>query len=88
MANPFLDAEAVKALSCDPVRLSLTDSAQRRYDLPTRDLACVTTRIWKDRPDLKIAFTGSYGQLSDLDAYIIKLCTAIDAASLATAIGT
>jgi len=64
----------------------LTDNALRRYDLPARDLVRVTTSIWNDRPDLKIAFTGSSSQLSDLDAYIIKLCKAIDAAALAAAI--
>jgi thiamine kinase-like enzyme len=68
--------------------LWIIDFEHARYDLPARDLVRVTTRIWNDRPDLEIAFTGSYGQLSDLDAYIIKLCRAIDAASLAAAIST
>ncbi|HZM74140.1 MAG TPA: aminoglycoside phosphotransferase family protein [Candidatus Limnocylindrales bacterium] len=63
--------------------LRIIDFEHARYDLSARDLVRLTTRIWNDRPDLKNAFHSTYGQQSDLDACVIKLCTAIDNASLA-----
>jgi thiamine kinase-like enzyme len=63
--------------------LRIIDFEHARYDLPARDLVRVTTRIWNSRPDLEAAFHSTYGQPTDFDAYVIKLCTTIDIASLA-----
>ncbi|GAB2937047.1 hypothetical protein GCM10027280_26500 [Micromonospora polyrhachis] len=59
------------------------DFEHARHDLPTRDLVRMATRIWHDRPDLRQAFTGTYGLLTELDEIVIDSCAVIDAASLA-----
>jgi Ser/Thr protein kinase RdoA (MazF antagonist) len=61
----------------------LIDFEHARYDLPTRDLVRLSTRVFPARPDLRDAFLNGYGPLTNLDEQIIDCCAGIDQASLA-----
>ncbi|WP_019902022.1 aminoglycoside phosphotransferase family protein [Salinispora arenicola] len=54
------------------------DFEHARYDLATRDLVRLATRIWPGRPDLAEAFLSEHGSLTLLDLAVIEHCTVID----------
>ena len=69
--------------------IRLIDFEHSRHDLAARDLVRLTTRVWRQRPDLEEAFRSTYGAHTDGERHLIECCTAIDnASSLATRIPT
>jgi Ser/Thr protein kinase RdoA (MazF antagonist) len=56
----------------------LIDFEHSRYDLPTRDLVRLTTRIWPRRPDLRDSFLDNYSPLTATDHAISEHCTWLD----------
>jgi Ser/Thr protein kinase RdoA (MazF antagonist) len=58
--------------------VGVIDFEHARYDLAGRDLVRLTSRIWRDRPDLEDAFMASYGSLTDLDRPVIEHCIHLD----------
>lgn len=76
-----LDFMPRNLLRADNGAIRAVDFEHARFDLPTRDLVRLATRIWPQRPDLEEAFLDSYGQLTDLDRTVIRCCAAIDTAS-------
>ncbi|PZG21422.1 hypothetical protein C1I95_07545 [Micromonospora craterilacus] len=56
----------------------LIDFEHSRYDLPTRDLVRLATRIWPLRPDLRDSFLDEYGQLTEVDHEVLEHCSYVD----------
>jgi Ser/Thr protein kinase RdoA (MazF antagonist) len=78
--QPFQDPTAMSGTaSTAGLIIAAVDFEHARPDLAARDLVRLATRTWPTRPDLKEAFTQSYGPLTDLDREIIEHCSRLDA---------
>lgn len=60
-------------------RIRVIDFENSREDLAARDLARLATRVWPQRPDLREAFLGGYGQLDASDTAVLHHVTALEA---------